>query len=86
VYGKFASLVRNIHIEDIRDRKHEHLMFGEGELDFPAILKALADNKYTGLINVELSRDSHRAPEVCRRSMEFLTSVCQKLSATSATP
>jgi len=84
VYGKFASLVRNIHIEDVRDRKHEHLMFGEGELDFVAILKVLADNKYTGLINVELSRDSHRAPAVCRRSMEFLSAICQKLSAAPA--
>lgn len=87
VYGKFASLVRNIHIEDIRDRKHEHLMFGEGELDFVAILRVLADNKYTGLINVELSRDSHRAPEVARRAYEFLTATCRKLSAApSATP
>lgn len=86
VYGKFANLVRNIHIEDIRNRQHEHLMFGDGELDFLPILKTLADNKYTGLINVELSRDSHRAPEVCRRSMEFLTSVCQKLTTASATP
>lgn len=76
VYGKFANLIRNIHIEDIRNRQHEHLMFGEGELDFPAILRVLADNKYNGLINVELSRDSHRAPEVARRSIEFLNSLC----------
>ncbi len=86
VYGKFASLVRNIHIEDIRDRKHEHLMFGDGELDFVQILKVLSDNKYNGLINVELSRDSHRAPEVCRRSIEFLTGICQKLSHPAAAP
>ncbi|MCX7885947.1 MAG: sugar phosphate isomerase/epimerase, partial [Verrucomicrobiae bacterium] len=87
VYGKFASLVRNIHIEDIRDRKHEHLMFGEGELDFVPILRVLADNKYTGLVNVELCRDSHRAPEVARRAYEFLTTTCQKLAAgQSATP
>jgi sugar phosphate isomerase/epimerase len=90
-FGKFANLVRNVHIEDIRNRKHEHLMFGEGELDFPAILRVLADNKYTGLVNVELSRDSHRAPEVARRSIEFLTGLCQKLHtqpphAPSATP
>ena len=87
VYGKFSNLVRNIHIDDIRDRKHEHLMFGEGELDFPAILRVLAENKYTGLINVELSRDSHRAPDVCRRSIEFLQAACKKLPAPpSATP
>ncbi len=80
IYGKFANLIRNIHIEDIRGRKHEHLMFGEGELDFVAILRVLTDNKYNGLVNVELSRDGHRAPEVARRSLEFLNTICQKLS------
>jgi sugar phosphate isomerase/epimerase len=79
VYGKSANLIRNIHIEDIRDRKHEHLMFGEGQLDFVAILRVLSDNKYTGLINVELTRDSHRATEVARASIEFLNATCQKL-------
>ena len=87
VYGRYSNLVRNIHLEDIRDRKHEHLMFGDGDLDFPAILRVLADNKYTGLINVELSRDSHRAPDVCRRSIEFLRAACKPLiSPSSATP
>jgi sugar phosphate isomerase/epimerase len=80
VYGKFANLIRNVHIEDIRGRKHEHLMFGEGELDFVAVLRVLSDNKYNGLINVELSRDSHRAPEVARRSIEFLQEICRKIS------
>ncbi len=84
IYGKFANLIKNIHIEDIRDRKHEHLMFGEGELDFVAILRVLSDNKYNGLINVELSRDSHRAPEVAQRAIEFLNATCQKLSAPPA--
>jgi sugar phosphate isomerase/epimerase len=80
VYGKFANLIRNIHIEDSRDRKPEHLMFGEGELDFVAILRVLSDNKYTGLINVELPRDSHRAPEVARLAIGFLNAICQKIA------
>jgi L-ribulose-5-phosphate 3-epimerase len=84
VYGKFANLVRNIHIEDIRNRKPEQLMFGEGELDFVAILRVLSDNKYIGLINVELPRDSHRAPELARRAIEFLTAACQKLAVPAA--
>jgi L-ribulose-5-phosphate 3-epimerase len=90
VYGKFANLIRNIHIEDIRNRKHEHLMFGEGELDFVNILKVLRDNRYAGPINVELSRDSHRAPEVATQALEFLTATCQKIdpsgTASSVTP
>ena len=84
IYGKFANLIRDIHIEDIRGRKHEHLMFGEGELDFVAILRVLSDNKYNGLINVELSRDGHRAPDVARRSIEFLNAICQKFTQPAA--
>ena len=84
VFGKFGGLIHNVHVEDIRNRKHEHLMFGEGELDFAAILRVISDNKYTGLVNVELSHDSHRAPEVARRSIEFLTATCQKLSQPAA--
>ena len=55
-------------------------MFGEGQLDFVAILRVLNDNKYTGLINVELSRDSHRAAEVARASFEFLNATLQKIT------
>jgi len=79
VYGKFANLIRNIHIEDIRNRKHEHLMFGEGDLDFVNILKVLRDNRYAGPVNVELPRDSHRAPEVAAQALEFLKATCQKI-------
>lgn len=89
IYGNSAKLVRNIHIEDTRGRKHEHLMFGEGELDFVTILRVLLEHNYQGLVNVELSRDSYRAPEVARRSLEFLNAICQKISqtpASSATP
>jgi L-ribulose-5-phosphate 3-epimerase len=84
VFGKFSGLIRNIHIEDIRNRKSDHLMFGEGELDFVNILRVIADNKYTGLVNIELPQDSHRAPEVARRSLEFLTATCQRLSQPAA--
>ena len=84
VYGKFANLVRNVHIEDIRDHKPEHLMFGEGELDFGTILRVLSDNKYVGLINVELPRDSHRAPDVARRAFEVLEATCRKIAASTA--
>ena len=84
VYGKFANLIRNIHIADIRDRKPGHLMFGNGELDFVAILRVLSDNKYTGLINVELPEDSRRAPEAARLAIGFLDGICQKFAAVGA--
>jgi sugar phosphate isomerase/epimerase len=62
----------NIHIEDMRSGIHEHLMFGEGEIDFPPVFAALAEIGYSGLVNVELSRHSHEAPAAARRAYNYL--------------
>ena len=62
----------NVHIEDMRRGVHEHLMFGEGEMDFAPIFQALREIDYPGPVHVELPRHSHNAVEVARRSFEFL--------------
>jgi L-ribulose-5-phosphate 3-epimerase len=61
----------NIHIEDIRAGVHEHLMFGEGEIDFPPVIAALVDVGFAGPLNVELSRHSHAGPAAARQAFEF---------------
>ena len=65
----------NVHIEDMRYGVHDHLMFGEGEIDFSEVLSALADIGYTGGVHVELSRHSHNAVETARRALAFLLQV-----------
>ena len=62
----------NVHIEDMRRGVHDHLMFGEGEIDFAELLAALAVIGYTGGVHVELSRHSHDAVETARRALAFL--------------
>lgn len=64
----------NIHLEDMRRGVHEHLMFGEGEIDFAALLRTLTEINYTGGVHVELSRHSHDAVETARRALAFLRS------------
>jgi sugar phosphate isomerase/epimerase len=66
----------NVHIEDMRRGVHDHLMFGEGEIDFGPVLRALAEIGYAGGVHVELSRHSHDAVETARRSLAFLKAVC----------
>ena len=66
-----ASLV-NVHIEDMRRGVHEHLMFGEGEIDFPPVLAALAEVGYRGGLHVELSRHGHEGPSAAKRAFSFL--------------
>ena len=62
----------NVHIEDMRAGIHEHLMFGEGEIDFPLIIAALREINYTGPINVELTRHATDGPAAARQAFDFL--------------
>jgi sugar phosphate isomerase/epimerase len=65
----------NVHIEDMRSGIHEHLMFGEGEIDFPPVIAALAKIGYAGMLGVELSRHSHEGPAAARRAYNYLSSL-----------
>ncbi|MEV5847455.1 sugar phosphate isomerase/epimerase family protein [Streptomyces sp. NPDC051985] len=67
-----APWLRHVQIEDMRRGVHEHLPLGDGEIDFPSVLDALADTGYRGLTVVELPRHSHAGPELARSSVEFL--------------
>jgi L-ribulose-5-phosphate 3-epimerase len=62
----------NVHIEDMKAGVHEHLMFGDGEIDFPPVIDALREIGYAGGVHVELSRHSHGGPESARRAFNFL--------------
>jgi sugar phosphate isomerase/epimerase len=70
---RWASRIINIHAEDMIRGVHEHLMFGEGTMDFPAIFEALRTAGYDRGIHVELSRHGHAAVEAVRASTDFLT-------------
>lgn len=72
VVHRWAPRLANVHLEDMRRGVHEHLMFGEGQIDFPPVIRALAEAGYAGGVHVELSRHSHQASEAARRAFEFL--------------
>jgi sugar phosphate isomerase/epimerase len=75
-----ADHLVNVQIDDMRRGTHEHLEFGDGEIDFPPVLRALADAGYRGLVAVELPRHSHSAPDVAARSLDFLRRAGKELS------
>jgi L-ribulose-5-phosphate 3-epimerase len=70
--AEVAPYLVNVQIDDMRRGVHEHLEFGTGEIDFPPVLRALADGGYRGLVAVELPRHSHAAPTVAASSLAFL--------------
>jgi sugar phosphate isomerase/epimerase len=69
---RWRDVLWNVHLEDMRRGVHDHLMFGEGEIDFAEVIAGLAEIGYTGGVHVELSRHSHDAVETARRAMAFL--------------
>ena len=77
---RFGAKIANVHLEDMRAGVHEHLMFGEGEMEFPPIIQALAATGYRGGLHVELSRHSHEGPLAARRAFEFLSPLVKAFS------
>jgi L-ribulose-5-phosphate 3-epimerase len=67
-----AGALVHVHADDMRRGIHEHLMFGDGELDLASALRALVEVEYGGLVAVELSRHVHAAHETVPRAIEML--------------
>jgi len=62
----------NVHLEDMKAGVHDHLMFGEGEMEFPPIFEALKAIGYSKGVYVELSRHAHDAVVAAATAMAFL--------------
>ena len=77
----WADQIVNVHIEDMKAGAHEHLMFGEGEIDFVPVLAALSEIDYQGGLHVELSRHSHTGPTTAKQAYSFLSSKYKSIGA-----
>ncbi|OSC36686.1 EboA domain-containing protein [Mycobacterium decipiens] len=67
--GELGDKLVNVHLDDMTPLKHEHLEFGDGDVDLGAVMDALSASGFGGIASVELPRHSHDAPNVLRRSM-----------------
>ncbi len=70
--AEWKHVLWNVHIEDMRAGVHDHLMFGEGEVDFADVFVGLRAANYTGGVYVELSRHSYDAVNTARKAKAFL--------------
>jgi sugar phosphate isomerase/epimerase len=83
---RWQRRVVNIHIEDMIDGKHEHLMFGQGTIDFPPIFRALEQIGFGRTVSVELSRHSHMAVDAARAAALFLKPLTDRSVRPTAFP
>ena len=72
VIGGLASKIFHIHLEDIRARKHYHLIPGMGDMDFAKLFKLLGNHGYEGFATVELYTYPHEPENAARQSLDYL--------------
>lgn len=68
----------HVHLEDIKDRRHFHLIPGTGDMDFRKLLALFEKSSYGGFITVELYTYPHKPEEAARKSLEFLKGVTSR--------
>ena len=56
-----AGLIATIHVSDNHGRREEHLVPGEGEIDFPSAFRALIRAGYSGPLNLEVNGEEERS-------------------------
>ena len=85
--SQHLPLTAHIHVEDIRDRIHAHLIPGEGDIEFPEVCALLNSGGYSGFISVELYDHGAEYPRALRQSLRFLralTTAAQPQSQSAA--
>ncbi|MCA9544806.1 MAG: sugar phosphate isomerase/epimerase [Myxococcales bacterium] len=74
---RLADRIWNVHMEDIRGQKHYHLVPGEGDVDFAALVDGLAAAGYDRWITVELYTCSARADAAASSAHRVLAPLVQ---------
>lgn len=67
----FAARLGGVQLDDCAGGRHEHLFFGEGAIDWPAVAAALRAADFRGLCSVELPRHDFDPVTTARRAAEF---------------
>ena len=75
VVNALSQKIFHIHIEDIKARKHYHLIPGTGDMDFGRLLRILEDHNYEGFLTVELYTYPHRPEAAAKQALSYLQTI-----------
>lgn len=78
-FEELFGWVGHVHVEDIADtREHNHLIPGQGAIDFLGIFKTMARLGYKGDMTLELYPYVDRPEEAGRQSLEYLLPIMKE--------
>jgi sugar phosphate isomerase/epimerase len=77
---RLAEHIRHIHLEDIAaTRVHQHLVPGDGAIDFAATLRAIQAIDYRGWVTIELYPYIDNPDEAARRARHYILTILAAL-------
>jgi sugar phosphate isomerase/epimerase len=77
---KMAAYIRHIHLEDIAaTRVHQHLVPGDGAIDFASTLRAIQSIGYRGWVTIELYPYVENPDEAARRARQHILNLLATL-------
>jgi len=83
---RLAKYVRHIHLEDIAaTRVHQHLVPGEGAIDFGSTLRSVREIGYNGWVTIELYPYIADPDTAARTALERVRHVLTTIDSTGAT-
>jgi sugar phosphate isomerase/epimerase len=68
---RLGARLGGLQLDDCRGGAHEHLMPGEGEIEWPAVMEAVRDVGFQGLASLELPRHGHDPIQTSRAALAF---------------
>lgn len=69
IFTKLDGMVLQVHVNDnFGVHKQQNLIPGEGNYDFPGLIKVLKRHQYTGFLSAELSKEYAQDPEPALRT------------------
>jgi sugar phosphate isomerase/epimerase len=80
---EWKAVLWNVHLEDMRKGVHEHLMFGDGEIEFIPVFRTLEEIGYSSGVHVELSRHGHDAVNAARTAITHLKRISMNQPAST---
>ena len=67
---RLGKIIRNVHLEDIKDHVHRHLLPGDGDIDFAEVGRALKKIGYDGPLTADLYPFADRPIVAIKRAYE----------------
>lgn len=69
---RLAPRLGGLQLDDSRHGVHEHLMPGEGEIEWPGVIEAVREVGFRGLASLELPRHGHDPVRTAGRALAYL--------------